>query len=122
MSDGSLLQHDSAVVQTDQACGPVAGSSGEDVKLERSPGLNLVRAERSDCCIYAFVEKHPVKKVDKVDELFGNKSDFYMYPVAVVANTRVSDEFSREGAVMTLDFLPGESRGYWKHHAPGKYF
>ena len=23
---------------------------------------------------------------------------------------------------MTLDLLPGESRGYWKHHAPGKCF
>ena len=23
---------------------------------------------------------------------------------------------------MTLDLLPGESRGYWKHHAPGKWF
>ena len=63
-----------------------------------------------------------MKKVDKADELVGNKSDFYMYPVAVVANTRVSDEFSREGAVMTLDLLPGESRGYWKYHAPGKWF
>ena len=63
-----------------------------------------------------------MKKVDKADQLVGNKSDFYMYPVAVVANTRVSDEFSREGAVMTLDLLPGESRGYWKHHDPGKWF
>ncbi|CAI5706523.1 unnamed protein product [Peronospora effusa] len=24
--------------------------------------------------------------------------------------------------MMTLDVLPGESRGYWKHHAPGKWF
>ena len=23
---------------------------------------------------------------------------------------------------MTLDLLPEESRGYWKHHAPGKWF
>ena len=63
-----------------------------------------------------------MKKVDKVNELVGNKLGFYTYPVAVGANTRVSDEFSREGAVMTLDLLPGESRGYWKHHAPGKWF
>ena len=89
------------------------------LKLGRSPVLNLIRAERSDCCIYAFVEKHPVEKVDKVDELDGSISDLCSSPVAVVANARVSDEFSREELLMTLDLLPGESRGYWKHHAPG---
>ncbi|OWY98607.1 hypothetical protein PHMEG_00030587 [Phytophthora megakarya] len=44
---------------------------------------NLVRAERSEICIYAFVEKRKTPK---------------------------------------LDLLPGESRGYWKYHAPGKWF
>ena len=30
--------------------------------------------------------------------------------------------FAREEAVMKLDLLPGESRGFWKHHAPSKWF
>ena len=93
MPDGSLLQHDLPVVLPDHAGGPVAGSSGEDIKLECSPGLNLVRAECSNCCIHTFVEKHSVKKVDKVDELVGETSNFCMYSVAVVANTRVLTNF-----------------------------
>ena len=31
-------------------------------------------------------------------------------------------EFARENAVMELDLLPGESWGYWKYHAPTKWF
>ncbi|POM75920.1 Reverse transcriptase [Phytophthora palmivora] len=31
------------------------------------------------------------------------------------------DEYSRSGVVMELDLLPGEFRGYWKYHAPGKW-
>ena len=82
------------------------GISGEDVELERSPGLNLVRAERSDCCIYAFVEIHPVRKFIKSDLLYGTILDLCIDPVAVVANARISDEFAREEESMTLDLLP----------------
>ncbi|POM77111.1 Hypothetical protein PHPALM_5556 [Phytophthora palmivora] len=32
------------------------------------------------------------------------------------------DEYARSNVVMELDLLPGESRGYWKYHAPGKWF
>ncbi|POM81329.1 Hypothetical protein PHPALM_713 [Phytophthora palmivora] len=32
------------------------------------------------------------------------------------------DEYSRSEVVMELGLLPGESRGYWKYHAPGKWF
>ncbi|POM58039.1 LOW QUALITY PROTEIN: Reverse transcriptase [Phytophthora palmivora] len=71
-----------------------ASRCGEDVKLERSPGWNLVRAERSELCIFAYVEKQMKPK----------------------------DEYSRSEVVMELDLLPGESRGYWKFHTPGKWF
>ena len=49
------LQHDTSVVCPDQACRDVAGTSREDAKLGRLPGWNLVRAERSSICVYAFV-------------------------------------------------------------------
>ena len=45
------------MVQPGQARRDVAGKSREDDKLERSPGLNLVRAGRSDCHVFAYVEK-----------------------------------------------------------------
>ena len=31
-------------------------------------------------------------------------------------------EFARENAVMELDLLPVESRGYWKYYATTKWF
>ena len=32
------------------------------------------------------------------------------------------DEYTRSPAMMELDLAPGESRGYWKYHTPGKWF
>ena len=96
MPDGRALQSDSPVVQPDQARGAAARGGGEDVKLERSPGLNLVRAERSNCCIYAFVEKHPVEKVNKLDELIGHTSGFCINSVASVANACIPDNYLKE--------------------------
>ena len=32
------------------------------------------------------------------------------------------DEYARSPAKMELDLAPGESRGYWKYHTPGKWF
>ena len=110
------------MVQPDQACRAVARGRREDVKLERSPGLNLVRAERSGCCIYAFVEKQPLEKVVRVENGAGNTSNLSIKPVPAVVNFRTPHEFTRGETVMMLELLPGESRGYWKHHAPGKWF
>ncbi|OWY93537.1 LOW QUALITY PROTEIN: hypothetical protein PHMEG_00037036, partial [Phytophthora megakarya] len=31
-------------------------------------------------------------------------------------------EYRRSGSAPTLDLLPRESRGYWKHHGPGNWF
>ncbi|GMF53899.1 unnamed protein product [Phytophthora fragariaefolia] len=56
----------------------------EDVKLERSPGWNPVRAERSRFCIFAYVEKQSKAAVDKVID---NTCD--------LANLHQTDEYSR---------------------------
>ena len=54
---GKVLQSDAQVVCAYQARRTVYVRGGGDVKLGRSSGWNLVRAERSRLCIYAFVEK-----------------------------------------------------------------
>ena len=64
-----------------------------------------------------------MKKVDKVDELVGTNRTFacipyLLWPVRVF----LTNFFYRKEAVMTLDLLPGESRGYWKSYAPEKWF
>ena len=51
------------MVQPHQARRNVARESGEDDKLERSPGLNPVRVERPSFCIFAYVEKQPEKEM-----------------------------------------------------------
>ena len=56
MPNGGVLQPDLQVVCANQACRHVPDESRGDVKLGRSPGWNLVRAERSRLCIFAYVE------------------------------------------------------------------
>ena len=120
------------MVQPGQARRDAAGKSREDDKLERSPGLNLVRAGRSDCHVFAYVEKSSkedvgtageksLKEVTAVKKI-GNISKVGSYPVVHVACLNETNGFAREDAVMELDLLPGESRGYWKNHAPSKWF
>ena len=57
MPYGEILQSDPQVVCAEQACRNVPVQGRGDVKLGRSPGLNLARAERSRLRIYAFVER-----------------------------------------------------------------
>ena len=47
-----------------QACRDVAGTSREEAKLGRPPGWNLVRAERSRLCVYAFVQRTEVDGIE----------------------------------------------------------
>ncbi|KAI9920258.1 hypothetical protein PsorP6_015929 [Peronosclerospora sorghi] len=84
-------------------------------KLGRSPGLNLVRDERSSLCIFACVDK----KADRAEEKDNEKCDQPDLPR--LANFRI-DEFSRSPVIMEVDLLPGESRGYWKYHSLKKWF
>ena len=84
--------------------------------------MNLVRAERSRLCIYAFVERR------KRDQEFNDRID----PIANIhgGSTFVSptssakrvDECTRSPMKMELDLAPMESRGYWKSYTPGKWF
>ncbi|OWZ09982.1 hypothetical protein PHMEG_00017238 [Phytophthora megakarya] len=86
----------------------------EYAKLERPPGLNLVPAERSEICIYAYVEKRKTRKISKLTD---NACELHEKRTFTVASLREND-YSRSD----LDLLPGESRGYRKYHAPGKWF
>ncbi|CAI5701516.1 unnamed protein product [Peronospora effusa] len=109
------------MVQPSQARRDVPRETREDGKLGRSPGWNLVRAERSNCCIFAYVEKQPKEEMGMPVKI-GNISKIGNYPVVHVASLNKPNNFVRESSVMELDLLPGESRGYWKYHAPTKWF
>ena len=39
-----------------------------------------------------------------------------------ISSARRVDEYSRLPVRMELNLAPGESRGYWKYHTPGKWF
>ncbi|OWZ17962.1 hypothetical protein PHMEG_0008017 [Phytophthora megakarya] len=96
----------------------VANECGEDAKLERSPGWNLVRAERSEICVFAFVDNREKPEDSKQID---NTCELHKKPTFAITNLR-KDDYYRTDVVMVLDLLPGESRGYWKYHAPGKWF
>ena len=92
------------------------------MKLGRSPGWNLVRAERSRLCIYAYVEKRMDRELDQVTGSPFNTCDLNLNLPYSVSNIRRVDEYSRSKTVMELELAPGESRGYWRYHTPGKWF
>ncbi|POM72680.1 LOW QUALITY PROTEIN: Reverse transcriptase [Phytophthora palmivora] len=121
MPDGRVLQFDPPVVCSHETRWDAARRRGEDVKLERSPGWNLVRAERSKLCIYAYVEKKAGPKVSKRIDSTNNTREMHGKQTLAIASLR-KDEYARSDVIMDLDLLPGESRGYWKYHAPGKCF
>jgi len=70
-------------------------------------------------CIFAYVKREPVKGVSVLTSEISNTCG--LRPVSEVASVRV-DEFARSDVEMELELTPGESRGYWKYHAPGKWF
>ena len=81
--------------------------------------MNLVRADRSRLCIYAFVEK---RKKDQ-------ESNEPIDPIAVtrggstfvssISSVTIVDENARSPMKIELDLAPWKSRGYWKYHTPG---
>ena len=117
-----ILQFDSSIVQTHQERRNVAGERLEDDKLERSPGLNLVRVERSSFFIFAYVEKEPKEERGFSTKKIDNISKIGKYYMVHVVSLDESNDFTRENAVMELDLLPGDSRGNWKCHATTKWF
>ncbi|GMF44827.1 unnamed protein product [Phytophthora fragariaefolia] len=76
----------------------VTGKCGEDVKLERSPGWNLVRAERPKLSIFAYVEN---QKRPKVSELktstnsIDNTHELHRNCTSAAWSLRRVDEFTR---------------------------
>ena len=92
--------------------------------------MNLVRAERSDCHVFAYVERTSEEdigttveksvKEDHRDKKIGNVSKVASYPVFHVARLDDPNGFARGDAVMELDLLPGDFRGNWKNYAPSK--
>ncbi|OWY95134.1 hypothetical protein PHMEG_00034942, partial [Phytophthora megakarya] len=94
--NGGILQSDPPVVCPEQTCWDVASERGEDAKLERSPGWNLVRAERSELCIFAYVEKREKPEVSKQID---NTCELHKKPTFAIANLR-RDDYSRTDVVM----------------------
>ncbi|ETO58593.1 hypothetical protein F444_23029, partial [Phytophthora nicotianae P1976] len=92
----------------------------KDVKLGRSPGWKPGRAERTKLCIYVYVQKKA--EVSQRKNLIDNTRDLHGKHTSVVASLRKPDEFARVDTVMALERQPGEMRGYWKYHAPSKWF
>ncbi|GMF29865.1 unnamed protein product [Phytophthora lilii] len=93
------------------------------VKSAPTRKLHAVRTTAdsgSELCIFAYVEKQ--SKVSEREDLIDNTCELHGKRTAVMANLRMPDEFARVDVIMALDLLPGESRGYWKYHAPGKWF
>ena len=86
------------------------------------PGWNLVRAERSRLCIYAFAERQAKdKEAYYQDESIANiRNDSPCVPA--ISSVKRIDEYTRSAVKMELDLAPGESSGYWKYHTPGEWF
>ncbi|OWY96790.1 LOW QUALITY PROTEIN: hypothetical protein PHMEG_00032856, partial [Phytophthora megakarya] len=124
--NGGILQSDPPVVCPEQTCRNVPSERGEDDKLERSPGwspeqtFRNVASERGED---DKLERSPGwylnQEEPEVSKQIDNTCELHKRPTFAIANLR-KDDYSRTDVVMELDLLPGESRGYWKYHAPGK--
>ena len=85
--------------------------------------MNLVRAERSGLCIIAYVEKKKTDRESKQDtDMETNIYCSNSKRVASVSHMKKIDEYSRSEPTMEIELAYGESRGYWKHYLPGKWF
>ena len=121
MSSGRVLQHNSPMVRANQARRNAPTKGRRNVKLGRSPGWNLVRAERSRLCIYAYVEKgHEDQGVNRWKDANVNTCGFDSKHPRFISSVSRVDEYMRSPTSMELRLSPGESRGYWKYHTPGK--
>jgi hypothetical protein len=66
------------------------------------------------------VEKQPIKEVSKLTNSTDNTCE--LKPTSMTASVWKIDEYARSEVEMELKVMSGESRGYWKYHAPGKWF
>ena len=89
----------------------------EIFSLGRLPGLNLVRDDRSRLFIYAFVERQ--KRDQEFNDPIADTGGVSTF-VSSISSVKRVDEYTRYPMKMKIDLAPGESRGYWKYHTPGK--
>ena len=82
----------------------------------------MVRVERSSFCIFAYVENHPEEEREVSIEKTKYISKVGYYPMVHVVSLNEPNDFAWKNAVMELDLLLKESRGYWKYHAPTNWF
>ena len=122
MSHGRMFQFGPKVVRAYEACWNVSAQGREDVKVERSPGWNLARAERSRICIYAFVEgpRRDQEVNDRIDPIANTHK--YFTVVSSISSVKRMNDYARSPVRMELDLAPGESHGYWKYRNVGKWF
>ena len=122
MPFGKVRQSDAQLVCAHQARRNVFVRGKGDVKLERSPGWNLVRAEHSRLCTYAFVERQLKNQEvnDRVKPIANIRNNSTCVPA--ISSVKGTDEYTRTQVKMELDLAPVKSRGYWKYHTPGKWF
>ena len=78
----------------------------------------MVRVERSSFCIFAYEENHPEEERGVSIEKTKYISKVGYYPMVHVVSLNEPNDFAWKNAVMELDLLLGEYRGYWKYHAP----
>ncbi|OWY94321.1 hypothetical protein PHMEG_00035981 [Phytophthora megakarya] len=74
----------------------------EDAKLGRSPVWNLVRAECSKFCIYAYVDTQANSKVSSPKYRINNTRGIHEKRTFTIASLR-KDEYTRSDVVMELD-------------------
>ena len=95
MSHGRIFQFGPKVVRAYEACWNVSAQGGGDVKLERSSGWNLARAERSRLCIYAFVEGPGRDREinDRIDPIADIHKDLAL--VSSISSVKRVDDYAR---------------------------
>ena len=57
---------------------------------------------------------------DQAESIANIRKDSTCAPA--ISSVKRIDEYTRSAVKMELDLAPGESRGYWKYHTPGKWF
>ena len=103
MPYGIIVQFDPQALRARQACRNVPAHGEGNVKLGRSPGWNLARADRSRRCIYAYVKKKN-EDLDVNDHVIpiANTSEFTSAVCSVSSVKRV-DEYALSPIKMELD-------------------
>ncbi|OWY95178.1 LOW QUALITY PROTEIN: hypothetical protein PHMEG_00034883, partial [Phytophthora megakarya] len=77
--------------------------------------------DRSDATMTIFIQENSEVIDSSRIRICSSKPSDQETRAEITKPSRIA-EYRRSGSAPTLDLLPGESRGYWKHHAPGNWF